>query len=88
MNRNEEFHKTTFKNKRAIINHNGGWCGYCGKGSKAKEISYLTESDNEQTAVCPHCDTDCVIPAYRDMHGRHLVSAENIEEFQRYWFGK
>lgn len=62
---------TAFKNRKNLSNSCG--CFKCLNIFNSNEIKEWT--DNNETAICPKCNTDSVIP-----------ETNNLEEINKYWF--
>ena len=62
-----------FKNRKKLTNSCG--CFGCMTVLDVKEIEEWT--DNDETAICPHCNKDTVIP-----------DTDNLQEIHEHWFKK
>jgi hypothetical protein len=54
-------------------------CYHCGTIMPTKEITKWT--DKEQTAVCPFCTCDCIIPAGNGI----ALSKESLQKIHDHW---
>lgn len=83
----KRFIEKSFKNKQNINNETSCRCYYCLKTFKGKDIKeWVTELKGEQTALCPHCSIDAVIPENQgiDINDTQLFKTANQQNFQRY----
>ena len=56
------------------------YCFYCKKQFESKEVVKYLEGEN--TALCPHCGIDAIIPNNVD----EPIDNELIEGMNKYWF--
>ena len=76
------YHEYSFNNKKLIEKSDLCGCFYCLKIFKKEEItSYL---ENEDTALCPNCEIDSVIPDTKEFK----VTKEFLYKMHKYWFRK
>jgi len=82
-----EAHKSTGYNRELLKQSKKCACCYCLKiftTDKIDEWIDRREAEGEgQTALCPFCSVDCVLP---DAAGFPLID-EFIEKMHAYWFG-
>jgi len=75
----EYWHDRAYQNAKEMLN---GWepasCFYCLKEFKRTSITKWT--DNGETAICPHCNNDTVLPGQ--------WSQEFLNNMRKYWFGE
>jgi uncharacterized paraquat-inducible protein A len=71
----EQAAKIAFKNKTSLPQEGAVGCYYCLSVFAVTEIS--TYTDNGQTAICPKCNIDSVIPA---------TDQKFLESCQKFWF--
>lgn len=55
-------------------------CFHCMKIFASSEVKEWT--DNEDTALCPHCSVDAVLPELLD----YKLSEEILKKLNTYWF--
>jgi len=81
------FHRASIESSKLCV------CGYCHKRFPPTEIHEWTDwlptlpanersDENGQTAICPYCSVDAVLP---DSVGLDL-SPEFLADFHRHWF--
>ena len=76
----EKLHAYCTNNKKLIERSDKCYCFHCKKTIDGNEIiRYLTEED---TAFCPYCGVDAVIPDAIDEE----INEELIEDMNNYWF--
>ena len=75
----EEANKLSFKNRDNITNDTPCGCYFCMETYTGKDIEEWT--DDGQTAICPHCTVDSVLPNETDED--NLVAA-----FERWFTGE
>ncbi len=81
----ETFHKQSFKNRLILGIHKRCGCFFCMESFYLKEVKEWT--DDGQTALCPNCDMDSVLPddgtlTLNDlmaMHHRWFCTATNMK---------
>jgi len=73
----EDIHDSCYLNKK-YIDDCGGTCFNCGRYEYAHANRSWT--DNGETALCPKCGLDTVIPG--------IVHADTIDEIREYWLGE
>ena len=73
-------HKFTKNNRGLFCNYQPAWanCGYCFEIFDPIEIKKWW--DENQTAVCPKCGVDAVIPSVLPL------DKDFLEAFYKYWF--
>lgn len=67
--------KKAMRNKEAIELAGACGCYACLEVFLAKDVTKWT--DNSETAVCPHCSKDCVLPG--------ITNAEELRTINAYW---
>ena len=67
-------------NKVALQQSDKAGCYYCKKIYDASLVIDFLES--EETALCPKCGTDSVIPSKSPIE----LTAKNLAELNRHWF--
>lgn len=72
--------KLSMKNKTLITSKAG--CYQCLAIVPIEEITKWT--DNNQTAVCPKCDCDCLIPEGQGIE----INVEALTQIHDHWLGK
>lgn len=75
-----KLHAYCTNNKELIEKSNKCYCFYCKKHMNSNEIIRYLEI--EDTALCPHCGVDAVIPDCIDEE----INEEVIEDMNNYWF--
>ena len=81
-------HATTMANGVMLREAGYGICGCCGKSMRTAEIDVWIDDRLGDTASCPHCHVDCVIPDFKDEYGRTAIDTDTVKAFAKYWFGK
>jgi len=76
----KRLHAYSSHNKKLIASAEKCYCFYCKSSMKSDEIK--TYIDNGETALCPKCDIDAIIP---DSIGE-TVDEEIISQMNEYWF--
>ena len=66
-----------------LINTGKCVCFYCGKRFNVSEIEEWIQDKKGDTAICPYCDIDSVIPTLID--GEEITD-EIIHELYEYYF--
>lgn len=75
-----KLHAYSSYNRTLIEKSNKCYCFYCAKTMNSKEIvSYVEDGD---TAVCPYCGVDSIIPDNVDKNIDDAV----LNDMQKYWF--
>lgn len=72
--------KRSFKNKSSIKSCNNCGCYNCKKIFSTKEIQKWT--DGWETAICPKCEIDSIIPDADDFE----LNEKSLNEIHNYWF--
>jgi predicted nucleic acid-binding Zn-ribbon protein len=72
--------KLAMHNKKALAKVNECVCYYCSKVFSPGEITEWV--DNNDTAMCPHCGIDSVIPVYEESD----KDADFLAKLHKYWF--
>lgn len=72
--------KYATSNKEALSNSTNAGCYYCLRIYPASEVAEFLEV--EDTAICPYCDIDSVLPDNTPIE----LNKANLEELQEYWF--
>lgn len=79
-NRLEKLHTYSSNNKRLIEKSSKCYCFHCKREMSSKEVT--TYLSNEETALCPYCGIDAIIPdAINDE-----LNDDIIDEMNKYWF--
>lgn len=73
-------HKQSSRHRSAMIIDQRCGCFYCCKTFYPGEITAWTDDDD--TALCPYCDIDSVLP-----RGGSLGS-DFLKQMYQYWFGE
>ena len=77
-------HGLTYCNKQLIVLAGSGCCLYCGEHFGPKDIEWLEETNQEgagnETASCPNCHIDCVIP------DSIKLTKQTKRDFKAFWF--
>ncbi len=76
----KKLHTYSSNNKLLIDKANKCYCFYCKEIFDARDVNYYLE--NENTALCPKCMVDSVLPDNID----EALNEEIIEEMNKYWF--
>lgn len=79
----KRYHDESFQNKMKLINTGKCVCFYCGKRFNALEIEEWIQDKKGNTAICPYCNIDSVIPTFID--GEEITD-EIIHELYEYYF--
>lgn len=74
-------HKRCSKHRDEIATTDTCGCFYCQKLFHPREIKEWT--DQQTTAICPHCGIDSVLPSTKDL----TVTAELLAAMEAHWFG-
>lgn len=75
-----ELHKKSLYNKEALEKTNLCGCFYCCETYKTNEIKEWT--DNGNTAICPKCGIDSIIPLSKE----DFDTKEVLEKMFKYYF--
>ena len=67
-------------NRRALEHSDQAGCYYCKKIYNAALVTDFLE--NEETALCPKCGIDSVIPSNSPIE----LTPQNLVDLNRYWF--
>lgn len=59
----DKIFRLSLNNKEILSNSKLCGCYHCGHIFSPSEVAYYTESPTEQTAMCPFCEMDAVIPS-------------------------
>lgn len=76
----EKTHAYCKNNKELIIKANKCYCFHCKKIMESNEV--VSFIDNKDTALCPYCGVDAIIPDSID----EKIDEELIEDMNKYWF--
>lgn len=76
----EKVHAFSTNNKRLIEKSDKCFCFYCKKTMDSNEITRFLDNDN--TALCPHCGVDAIIPDCIDVD----IDETLINDMNNYWF--
>ena len=74
--------KLAMKNKTNVEQSDACGCYSCTKIFKKEDIAEWT--DNYQTAICPFCNVDCVIP---DKCGIE-INEQSLIALKQFWFNQ
>lgn len=77
----EKLHTYCSNNKDLIIKSNKCYCFHCCKAFSKEEIKEYIDENND-TALCPYCDIDSILP---DTIAEEL-NDKLIDEMNKYWF--
>lgn len=80
MNNPKDVIKFVFKNKQAIEESQTCGCYYCCETFSKEDITEWT--DNKQTAICPKCSVDAVLPQSAGIP----LDRETLKKLHDYWF--
>ncbi len=58
-------------------------CFYCEKRYDVSEIKEWILDEKDDTAICPYCDIDSVIPSLMD---KKEITDEMVQELYEYYF--
>lgn len=73
--------RVAMHNKSELEKVNECACYHCLRIFNPKEIIEYTDR-NSDTAVCPHCDVDAILPVYSDDD----KDLETLSKIHKYWF--
>lgn len=73
-------HKTSTHNHATLVKNAKCGCFYCGALYESEEIHEWI--DNGDTAVCPYCGVDSVLPSGLS----YPLTSEFLKEMYNYWF--
>lgn len=76
----KKLHAYSSHNKELIENAEKCYCFYCKKSFGKNEINNYT--DNGQTALCPHCGIDSVLPDSIEEN----IDNKTLSDMNKYWF--
>lgn len=77
-----DIHTNSIYNKEDLQNVNKCGCFYCLKIYDPKEIKeWLSENNGKETALCPYCYIDSVIPESDE----YELSEQLLKEMYDYW---
>lgn len=76
----EKIHDYSSKNKDLIEKSDKCYCFSCKKVMNSNEVTRYLAIEN--TALCPYCGIDAIIPDYIDEE----INNELIEHMNKYWF--
>ena len=75
-----KLHTYSSNNKELIKQSKTCYCFYCKKQMNPTEIQEYI--DNNQTALCPYCEIDSILPDAID----EPINDELVDEMNKYWF--
>lgn len=75
---NVDLHELCSNNREQLLATGKCVCGYCFKEFNANKIKEWV--DNDETALCPHCNIDAVFPKTEE------ITQESLVEFNEIWF--
>lgn len=76
----ERLHAFSTNNKYLIAKSDYCYCYHCkGKFESSEIVKYI---DNNNTAICPHCNVDAVLPDCIDIN----IDNNILDEMNKYWF--
>ena len=73
--------KLAINNKTNLKLANECACYYCLKSFNYENVKEWV--DNNDTAICPFCSVDAVVPIYEEKDG----DIEFLSKIRKYWFG-
>ncbi len=73
----DELHKLSFRNRDVLSTATQCGCFYCKRLFAPSEIAEWTDDDGEDTALCPYCSIDSVIPDLDNTLNAELLEAMN-----------
>lgn len=73
------YHNDSIQNRTKLINTGKCLCFYCGKRYDVSKVKDWIHDDKEDTALCPHCGIDSVIPD-------NNITDEIVNELYEYYF--
>ncbi|MCQ2106028.1 MAG: cytoplasmic protein [Fibrobacter sp.] len=76
----DELHKLSFRNRGVLSSATQCGCFYCKRSFTPSEITEWTD-DGEDTALCPYCSIDSVIPDLDNTLNVELLEAMNRKYF-------
>ena len=76
----QKLHACSSHNRSLILSANKCYCFYCKAVFDSREIEDY--ADNGQTAICPKCSIDSVIPDSAD----DGIDEKVVTEMHEYWF--
>jgi len=78
-------HEVSFGNRQLVEASENCGCFYCCEIFKPQDIKeWVKEGDGRETALCPRCGIDSVLPSQAGF----LVEKEFLQEMEKYWFGQ
>ncbi len=77
-----EAHALSINNKSLILESNRCGCFYCKKMFDPDKINEWIKDKLDETAVCPFCNIDSVIPETEDIK----IDEELLQNMRNYWF--
>ena len=75
-----KLHVYSSHNRELILKSNKCYCFYCKSILSSNEI--IKYIDNNETALCPKCDIDSIIPDAID----DTIDQKVIDDMNQYWF--
>lgn len=83
---NETIYTYCNRNKKLLKRYENCTCLYCGRSFDYKEINLYT--DDNQTAICPFCHIDSVVPTKVDNGvDKYKITKEIQEKIKKFYFG-
>ena len=81
----ELIHAFSSENRKILQNSENNVCLSCKQAvDYGSIISWITENSGKETAICPRCMVDCIVPHKVD--GIYELNDELIDELCEYWF--
>lgn len=77
------YHNESLQNRTKLINADKCVCFYCGKRYNVSEIKEWIEDKMDDTAICPYCNIDSVIPV---LINEKEITDEIVQELYEYYF--
>jgi len=74
-------HKRCSHHREAVLSSE--LCGCFSCGQRIRPVRFLSWTDNKQTAFCPYCGIDAVLP---DNDPAFVLNAELLEAMRVRWF--
>lgn len=78
-------HSYTLENKALLQNSECNFCIYCKRTVNFADIvEWLVERSGKDSALCPYCGIDCVVPQRID--DVYDMDEQLLDEMHKYWF--
>ena len=79
-----QLHDESFENEKLLKKVKKCGCFYCNRIFMVSDIKEWIDDENGNTAVCPYCGIDSVIPEYID--GEYELTQEILQEMNQRFF--